>query len=70
MSKPTTAQPRPKDLRDEFAMVAMRMAYSTDSLIQATTQTALKNGLEATELVARVAYKYADAMMKEREAQP
>ena len=66
MSEKPTAQPRPKDLRDEFAMVAMRMVYATDSLIQAMTQMARKNGLEPTELVARVAYEYADAMMKAR----
>lgn len=61
-----TDKDRPKDLRDEFAMVAMRMLYATDSMIKATSDVATKHGVDATEMVAKLAYEYADAMMKAR----
>jgi hypothetical protein len=65
--EPVTDQPRPKDLRDEFAMVAFSAHFSTDSLVKALRDMSERDNMNPTEILSKVCYEYADAMLKARE---
>jgi hypothetical protein len=62
-----TSAPHPKDLRDEFAMVAFSAHFSTDSLVKALRDMSERDNMNPTEILSKVCYEYADAMMKARE---
>jgi hypothetical protein len=61
--EPVTAQPRPKDLRDEFAMVALQGMVPSEGY-----RLAHKDTQSTIDEMAILAYLFADAMMKARGA--
>jgi hypothetical protein len=60
----------PADLRDEFAKAALIGVINQSTIAEAASTimaVAAANGVTEHDVIARAAYRYADAMLRERE---
>lgn len=55
-----------KQLRDYFAAAALQALITNNRCYMATLDCAKRKNIEITEMAARAAYDYADAMLAER----
>jgi hypothetical protein len=70
MSDETEAIPTTPDLRDYFAGCAMNALMANSDLMRTTLETAQSKGLASSDVTARLAYAYADAMLGARKVKP
>lgn len=57
---------QPASLRDDFALAAMREILASDTAMDMVSKQAKKSNLAPSAIIARMAYRIANEMMKER----